>query len=71
MVIMLDIYVVMTELTQGMFRTKGETFVASVRRSEAGMRLKPGVEQMIMEGNTGGASGQQQHSGGPTRVDMV
>jgi flagellar biosynthesis regulator FlbT len=58
---MLGINGVMIEFAQKMFRRKSETFVASVRRSEVGMRLKPGVEQIIMEGNTVVASAQQQH----------
>jgi len=35
------------------------------------MRVKPGVKQMTMKGNTVVASGQQQHPGGKIRVGMV
>lgn len=35
-----------TELTKGMFRRKNEMFLTSVSISEAGMCLKPGVEQL-------------------------
>ena len=71
MAIGLSIDVVMTELIKGMFRRKSEMFAASVRRSEAGMRLKPGVEQMIMRGNTAVANGQQQHPVSTTRVGNI
>jgi hypothetical protein len=48
----LSVDVITTGLNQEMFRRKSETFVDSVRRSEAGMRLKPGVEHMITKGKT-------------------
>ena len=46
-------------------------FVTGVTRCEAGTRLKPGVKQMIMKGNTIVSSGQHQHSGGTRRVGVV
>ena len=71
MVIRLGTDIIMTKVGSGMFQTKSKMFVTSVRRSEVGMRLKPGVKQMIMKGNTVVASGRQQHARGKTRVDMV
>lgn len=49
----------MTELTRRMFRRKGEMFVTIVSRTEAGIRLKPGVEQI--DGNMVVATKQLQH----------
>jgi len=71
MVIRLGIDVVMTELIKEIFRRKSETFMASVRRPEASLRLESGAKQTIMEGNTVVASGQQQHAEGSTCVGMV
>lgn len=71
MVTRLHVDTAMTELSTEMFRGRGEMFVISVRRPEAGMHVKPGVKQMVMKGNTVFASGQQQHSRGETCVGMV
>lgn len=46
-------------------------FVTSVRKPEVVMRVKPGVKQMTMKGNTVIASGQHQHPRGKTCVDTA